>query len=93
MERLTQNEKIIWSVWEEKSQRDVVREAAAKGTYINLAVKYLMAKNGWNETTAQDWFMAEVSLLCYISGLKLYKKRNDHLLILIGCFAECIRHI
>lgn len=60
MEGLTQNEKIIWSVWEEKSPRDVVREAAAKGTHINLAVKYLMAKNGWNEQTARDWFMAEV---------------------------------
>lgn len=61
MEGLTQNEKIIWNCWEEKSSRDVVREAAAKGTHINLAVKYLMSKNNWNEVTANEWFLAEVS--------------------------------
>ncbi|XP_059057063.1 uncharacterized protein LOC131850735 [Achroia grisella] len=60
MEGLTQNEKIIWSCWDEKSPRDVAREAAAKGTHINLAIKYLMEKNVWNEITAKDWFMAEV---------------------------------
>ncbi|KAM3963039.1 LOW QUALITY PROTEIN: spatacsin [Aphomia sociella] len=60
MEGLTQNEKIIWSCWDEKSPRDVVREAAAKGTHINLAIKYLMEKNVWNELTAKDWFLAEV---------------------------------
>ncbi|XP_061711592.1 spatacsin [Cydia pomonella] len=60
MEGLTQNEKTIWSCWEEKSARDVVREAANKGSHINLAVKYLMHKNSWSEETARDWFMAEV---------------------------------
>ncbi|XP_034840760.1 spatacsin [Maniola hyperantus] len=60
MEGLSQNEKIIWNCWEEKSPRDMVREAAAKGTHINLAIKYLMSKNSWSESTAQDWFMAEV---------------------------------
>ncbi|XP_041977836.1 spatacsin [Aricia agestis] len=60
MEGLSQNEKIIWKCWDDKSPRDVVREAAAKGTYINLAIKYLMAKNSWNETTAKDWFTTEV---------------------------------
>ncbi|CAG9783834.1 unnamed protein product [Diatraea saccharalis] len=60
MDGLSQNEKIIWSCWEEKSPRDVVREAAAKGTHISLCMKYLMHKNGWNESTASDWFMAEV---------------------------------
>ncbi|KAL4705762.1 hypothetical protein ACJJTC_006543 [Scirpophaga incertulas] len=60
MEGLSQNEKIIWSCWEEKSLRDVVREASAKGTHINLCFKYLMHKNNWNEATATDWFMAEV---------------------------------
>ncbi|XP_028159191.1 spatacsin isoform X2 [Ostrinia furnacalis] len=60
MEGLTQNEKIIWSCWEEKAPRDVVREAAAKGTHLSLCLKYLMHKNSWNETTATDWFLAEV---------------------------------
>ncbi|XP_052737622.1 spatacsin isoform X2 [Bicyclus anynana] len=60
MESLSQNEKIIWNCWEEKSPRDVVREAAAKGTHVKLAIKYLMIKNSWSESTAQDWFMAEV---------------------------------
>ncbi|RVE48988.1 hypothetical protein evm_006346 [Chilo suppressalis] len=60
MEGISQNEKIIWSCWEEKSPRDVVREAAAKGTHISLCLKYLMHKNNWNESTATDWFMAEV---------------------------------
>ncbi|XP_053623631.1 uncharacterized protein LOC128682796 [Plodia interpunctella] len=60
MEGLTQNEKIIWSCWEDKSPRDVVREAAAKGTHINLAIKYLMAINSWPEVTAREWFLAEV---------------------------------
>lgn len=61
MEGLTQNEKIMWSCWEEKTPRDVVREAAAKGTHINLAVKYLMNKNDWSEDIARDWFLAEVN--------------------------------
>ncbi|CAH2073718.1 unnamed protein product, partial [Iphiclides podalirius] len=60
MEGLTQNERIIWSCWEEKSPRDVVREAAAKGTHINLAIKYLMNKNSWSESSSRDWFLAEV---------------------------------
>ncbi|XP_050680736.1 spatacsin isoform X2 [Leptidea sinapis] len=60
MDGLTQNEKIIWNSWEQKSARDVVREAAAKGTHINLAIKYLIYKNSWNETVAKDWFIAEV---------------------------------
>ncbi|KAJ0180601.1 hypothetical protein K1T71_004005 [Dendrolimus kikuchii] len=60
MEGLTQNERIIWTCWEEKSPRDVVREAAAKGSHIALAVSYLMEKNSWSESTAKDWFMAEV---------------------------------
>ncbi|XP_047512277.1 spatacsin [Pieris napi] len=60
MEGLTQNEKIIWHSWELKSPRDVVREAAAKGTHIGLAIKFLMKKNTWNEPIAQDWFIAEV---------------------------------
>lgn len=61
MEGITQKEKIIWCCWEDKSPRDVVREAAAKGTHINLAIKFLIARNSWNESTASDWFMAEVS--------------------------------
>ncbi|CAH0701733.1 unnamed protein product [Spodoptera exigua] len=60
MEGLTQNEKIIWSCWKEKSPRDVVREAAAKGTHIELAITYLKEKNGWNDATAREWFLAEV---------------------------------
>lgn len=60
MEGLTQNEKIIWHSWELKSPRDVVREAAAKGTHIILAIKFLMKKNSWNEPVARDWFTAEV---------------------------------
>ncbi|KAJ8725713.1 hypothetical protein PYW08_003896 [Mythimna loreyi] len=60
MEGLTQNEKIIWSCWKEKSPRDVVREAAAKGTHIELSITYLMEKNGWSESTAREWFLAEV---------------------------------
>lgn len=60
MEGLNQNEKIIWNCWEEKSARDVVREAAAKGTHIKLAIKYLMSKNSWSESTAHDWFLSEV---------------------------------
>ncbi|CAG4989155.1 unnamed protein product [Parnassius apollo] len=60
MEGLSQNEKIIWSCWEEKSSRDVVREAAAKGTHINLAIRYLMHKNSWSESSSRDWFLAEV---------------------------------
>lgn len=62
MEGLNQNEKVIWSCWEEKSPRDVVREAAAKGTHLTLAIKYLMEKNSWNEESARDWFIAEVKV-------------------------------
>lgn len=67
MQSLTVNEKIIWSCWEEKSHREVVREAAAKGTHINLAIRYLENKNNWNEDTAKEWFYAEVSYNAYIT--------------------------
>ncbi|CAH2086346.1 unnamed protein product [Euphydryas editha] len=60
MEGLSQNEKIVWNCWEQKSPRDVVREAAAKGSHINLAIKYLKVKNSWSESIAREWFMAEV---------------------------------
>ncbi|XP_032513867.2 spatacsin isoform X2 [Danaus plexippus] len=60
MEGLSQNEKIIWNCWQEKSHKDVVREAAAKGTHINLCLKYLMKKNSWTETEARHWFLNEV---------------------------------
>lgn len=76
MEGLTQNEKIIWSCWKEKSPRDVVREAAAKGTHIELAITYLKEKNGWNESTAREWFLAEVNNL-YI----LYNNNNNRLIV------------
>lgn len=66
MEGLSQNEKIIWNSWEQKSLRDMVREAAAKGTHINLAIKYLMYKNSWTEDTAKDWFLAEVSNINFL---------------------------
>lgn len=62
MEGMTQNDKILWNCWEEKSPREVVREAAAKGTHIKLAIKFLMNKNGWNESTTMEWFHAEVTV-------------------------------
>lgn len=73
MEGLTQNEKIIWSCWEEKSPREVVREAAAKGTHINLAIKYLMNKNSWNESSSMEWFLSEVNILYFVFFFKKIK--------------------
>lgn len=71
MEGLSQNEKIIWNCWQEKSHKDVVREAAAKGTHINLCLKYLMKKNSWTETEARHWFLNEVNFI-FIYICKFY---------------------
>lgn len=60
MEGLTQNEKIVWSCWETKTLREVVREAAAKGTHIALAHRFLQCKQSWDASTTKDWFTAEV---------------------------------
>lgn len=62
MEGLTQNEKIVWSCWETKTLREVVREAAAKGTHIALAHRFLEFKQSWDVSTTEAWFTAEVSL-------------------------------
>lgn len=63
MEGLNQNERIIWSCWETKTPREVVREAAAKGTHLNLAYKFLETKQNWDRETAVEWFTSEVILL------------------------------
>lgn len=60
MDNLNPNERNVWSHWETKTSREVVREAAAKGVYITLAYKYLEHKNGWDNATAKEWFTAEV---------------------------------
>lgn len=60
MEGLNQNERIVWSCWETKTPREVVREAASKGTHLNLAYKYLETKLNWDKSTAVEWFTSEV---------------------------------
>lgn len=78
MEGLNQNEKIIWTNWKTKTCREVVREAAAKGFCINLAHKYLMHHNSWDEKTAIEWFQSEVFawVLQLLSNKQIFKAKH-----------------
>lgn len=52
----------IWSGWRILGDREVVREASAKGTHINLAYKYLAFRKNCSLDKARSYFNEEVEL-------------------------------
>lgn len=41
--------------------REVAREAAAKGIYIELALQFIASRKEWDHSDVERWFKSEVS--------------------------------
>lgn len=50
----------IWAAWNELGNKEVAREASAKGFYVNLAVTFMAARKGIEFAEAEKWFQDEV---------------------------------
>ncbi|XP_012135133.2 spatacsin isoform X4 [Megachile rotundata] len=72
VECLTGESAVIWSGWRTLGDREVVREASAKGTHINLAHKHLAYRRNCSIDDAQQYFNNEVEI--WIT--ELLKKRQ-----------------
>lgn len=57
---LDREEKRLWTGWTTIGDREVVREAAVKGT-ITLALKFLAARKDLDLADVERWLKAEVS--------------------------------
>lgn len=51
----------IWAAWLRMGNREVSREAVAKGTHVDLAIKFLSIRNEISQIDAETWFKNEVS--------------------------------
>lgn len=52
----------VWSGWTSMGDREVVREASAKGTHLELAFKFLAYRRHWTVNDAQKYFHSEVEV-------------------------------
>ncbi|KAK9871905.1 hypothetical protein WA026_015154 [Henosepilachna vigintioctopunctata] len=50
----------IWNAWTHKGNREVVREAAAKGSHVNLATKFISIRNKMSQVQSESFFKKEV---------------------------------
>lgn len=64
----------VWSGWRASGDREVVREASAKGLHINLAYKFLIHRRGCSHDEAKSYFSNEVDI--WIN--ELLNKRQVH---------------
>lgn len=64
----------VWSGWRASGDREVVREASAKGLHINLAYKFLTHRRGCSLDEAKSYFSSEVDI--WIN--ELLNKRQVH---------------
>ncbi|CAK9804301.1 SPG11 [Anthophora quadrimaculata] len=62
VECLTGESAAIWSGWRTLEDRELVREASAKGTHINLAYKCLACRRTCSIENAQHYFNQEVEI-------------------------------
>lgn len=51
----------IWTGWRTLRDREVVREAASKGSHISLAHEFIATRKQWELPEAEKWFNAQVS--------------------------------
>lgn len=51
---------VIWSAWNRMGNKEVAREAAAKGHHINLAVTFLSKRLNLTEIETREWVIQEV---------------------------------
>jgi hypothetical protein len=64
----------VWSGWMGLGDREIVREASAKGIHINLAYKFLENRRHCSSQEAKAFFSNEVEI--WVSSL--LKKRQVH---------------
>ena len=64
----------VWSGWRASGDREVVREASAKGLHINLAYKFLANRRGCSIEEAKSYFSSEVEI--WVN--ELLNKRQVH---------------
>ncbi|KAF7381387.1 hypothetical protein HZH66_013781 [Vespula vulgaris] len=87
----------IWSGWRILGDREVVREASAKGTHINLAYKYLAFRKNCSLDKAKSYFNEEVELWIRELINKCQVYRASHILKNMGkdptkyIFEVCIK--
>lgn len=53
-------EKVVWSAWNRMGDKEVAREAAAKGLHLNLAKVFLSKRLNMNEKETRQWMVEEV---------------------------------
>ncbi|XP_045475609.1 spatacsin [Harmonia axyridis] len=56
----TKETNAIWAAWLRMGNREVSREAVAKGTHVDLAIKFLSTRNEITQVDAETWFKNEV---------------------------------
>lgn len=64
----------VWSGWKGLGDREIVREASAKGTHIDLAYKFLELRRHCSHQEAKNYFNSEVEI--WVS--ELLKKKQIH---------------
>lgn len=64
----------IWSGWTGLGDREIVREASAKGTHIELAYKFLKTRRNCSLQEAKAYFSSEVEI--WVNAL--LKKKQVH---------------
>ncbi|KAL3286725.1 hypothetical protein HHI36_001216 [Cryptolaemus montrouzieri] len=74
----------IWTAWTHMGNREVSREAVAKGTHVALAIQFLAIRNEISQIDAETWFKNEV--LMWVKELLSRKQihRSKHILTNAG---------
>lgn len=62
---LNQENARIWAGWNELGDKEVAREASAKGFYVNLAIKFIAARKRLEFSEAHAWFQEEVNFITH----------------------------
>ena len=70
----------IWSGWNRLGDREIVREASAKGTHIELAYKFLEHRRHCSIQEARAFFSSEVEVWVNEQLKKKQVHRASHIL-------------
>lgn len=85
----------VWSGWRILGDREVVREASAKGTHVTLAQKCLATRRNCPLAEAQSYFYREVDVWVEELLTKQQVFRATHIIknvvssFLLNCFKIC----
>ena len=70
----------VWSGWKGLGEREIVREASAKGTHIELAYKFLENRRHCSSSEAKTYFANEVEIWVNELLQKKQVHRASHIL-------------